>query len=97
MASGLGPTFILEKLSSAGESYVGRPENRRGGCFDSFSSLMMTGNTDVASMMAEYSGEAPVKAGDSGVVSVTAGDSDVAAMVAGGSGMAATMGRGSGV
>jgi len=32
--SALGSALIFEKLSSAGESKAGRPENRRRGCFD---------------------------------------------------------------
>jgi len=30
----LGSVLILEKLSNAGESEAGRPENRHRGCFD---------------------------------------------------------------
>jgi len=35
--------LILEKLSSAGESKVGRPENRHGGCFDTAPHMSNTG------------------------------------------------------
>jgi len=39
-ATALGPALILEKLSSAEESQVGRPENRCSGCFDSLHTLV---------------------------------------------------------
>jgi len=39
-ATALGPVLILEKLSSAEESQVGRPENRCSGCFDSLHTLV---------------------------------------------------------
>lgn len=54
--------------------------------------FMKTGNTDVASMTAEDSGEVPLKAGDSRVVFVKARTSGVVDLLAEGSCVADMMG-----